>query len=79
MFLNGKVYQLAQIIRADNLMLVSVYLSGESGSISPTFQIRGSETEFFSKYQDQLEHYRKCSDAVSEEKFNSLLRKHTVE
>lgn len=72
--LNRSAYQLAQIIRADNLMLISVYLLGKSGSFATTFQIRGPGTELFSKYQEQLEFYWRHGVPVSEDEFNSLLR-----
>ncbi len=48
-------YHLAQIIRADDRMLVTIYLSGQAGSPSPTFQVLGAESKFFKLYEDQFE------------------------
>jgi hypothetical protein len=45
----------AQIIRADDRMLVATYLSGKSGSPSPTMQLRGVESSYFQKYAEQIE------------------------
>ncbi len=53
--LNSKYYQLAQIIRADNQILVALYLSHKTGSTSPTFQIAGPDSSFFETYTQQFE------------------------
>jgi hypothetical protein len=45
----------AQTIRADERMLVAIYLSGRSGGLSPTMQLRGSGSSYFCKYDDQFE------------------------
>ncbi len=45
----------AQIIRADDRMLVSTYLIGEGGSKSPTMQIRGTGSAYFETYKTQFE------------------------
>lgn len=47
--------QVAQIIRADDRMLVALYLSGRSGGHSPTLQLTGPATKFFGTYHDQFE------------------------
>jgi hypothetical protein len=48
-------YHLAQIIRADDHILVAVYLSGKTGGPSPTFQVRGPKTEYFQIFSEQIE------------------------
>lgn len=52
--LTHKTLHLAQIIRADDRMLVANYLSGKSGSVSPTMQLRGSDSSYFRKYAKQF-------------------------
>jgi hypothetical protein len=47
--------QVAQIIRADDRMLVALYLSGRTGGHSPTLQLVGPATKFFNTYEDQFE------------------------
>ena len=53
--LTTRSYHLAQIIRADDHILVAVYLSGKTGGPSPTFQVRGPETEYFRTFSEQIE------------------------
>jgi hypothetical protein len=45
----------AQMIRADNRMLVAIYLSGKSGSPSPTTQLRGPHSAYFTTYAEQFD------------------------
>jgi hypothetical protein len=52
--LSHQFYHPAQIIWADNQILVSNYLSGKSGSPSPTFQVM-EPSEYFSLYKEQIE------------------------
>jgi len=52
--LNNQFYQLAQIIQADDRILVSLYLSGRTGSPSPTLQIKGP-SRYYSTYSEQVE------------------------
>lgn len=52
--LSDESYHPAQIIRADHQILVSNYLSGKSGSPSPTFQVT-EPSEYFSLYKEQVE------------------------
>lgn len=52
--LNLFFYQLTQIIRADDQMLVATYLTRRSGTPSPTFQIHGYDTDFYKTYQEQF-------------------------
>jgi hypothetical protein len=44
----------SQIIRADNMLLISLYLSGKSGRPFPTIQIKDSSTAWFRTYTDQF-------------------------
>jgi hypothetical protein len=64
--LTSRSQHLAQVIRADDHILVAVYLSGKGGSPSPTFQVRGPETAYFRTYTEQIEilweRCRKVSD-----------------
>jgi hypothetical protein len=64
--LTNRSQHFAQVIRADDHILVAVYLSGKSGSPSPTFQVRGPETAYFRTYAEQIEilweRCRKVSD-----------------
>lgn len=48
-------YHLAQIIRADNRMVVATYLSGKAGTPSPTMELRGEDSEYFKTYLGQVE------------------------
>jgi len=62
-------YHLAQIIIADNKMLVSNYLSDESGHPIPTMQIEGEHTKYFLTYKKQFDtlwkYAAKLSDLIS--------------
>jgi hypothetical protein len=69
-------YHLAQIIRADDHILVAVYLSGKTGGPSPTFQVRGPGTEYFRTFSDQIEILWKCGRAMDEDEFRSLVTRH---
>lgn len=64
-------YHLAQIIRADDHILVAVYLSGKTGGPSPTFQVRGPQTEYFQIFSEQIEFLWKRGRAVSEDELPS--------
>lgn len=44
----------SQIIRADDRILVALYLSGKTGGPSPTFQVKGERTSYFEKYTEQF-------------------------
>lgn len=44
-----------QIIRADDRMLVALYLSGKGGSESPTLQLWGEDSELFKTYNSQFD------------------------
>ena len=70
--LTNGFYHLAQIVRADDRILVAVYLSGKSGTPSPTFQVRGPGSEYFQTYSDQIEILWKGGREVKESEFGSL-------
>lgn len=53
--LSAEYPQLAQIVRADDCMLVALYLSGRTGGHSPTLQLTGPSSRFFDAYQQQFE------------------------
>lgn len=55
----------SQIIRTDNRMIVSTYLSGKSGSLFPTMQIQEIDTNWFKLYLEQFEINRSRSRLVS--------------
>jgi hypothetical protein len=63
----------AQIIRADDHILVAVYLSGKSGGPSPTFQLRGSETAYFRTYSEQIEILWERGRIVSDNEFHQIV------
>lgn len=46
---------LSQIIRADDELLVAIYLSGKSGGPSPTMKLRGPQSTYFTVYKEQFE------------------------
>jgi len=70
--LTTRSYHLTQIIRADDRMLVAIYLSGKTGSPSPTFQVRGPETVYFQIYQDQVNILWNRGREVSEEEWQRI-------
>jgi len=53
--LTYKFLHYAQLIRADDRMLVALYLSGKSGSPSPTMQLLGFKSKYFLTYNEQFE------------------------
>lgn len=44
----------SQIVKADDRMMVALYLSGKTGGPSPTFQLEGEQTVYFAKYSEQF-------------------------
>lgn len=66
-------YHLAQIIRADDKILIAIYLSGKSGTPSPTFQLRGPDTEYFRTYQEQIEILWRHGREVDDDEFRQIL------
>jgi|GEM_PF-5858671 len=65
-------YHLAQIVRADDHMLVATYLSGKSGSPSPTFQVKGPDTAYFRTYQGQIDILWNRGREVSDDEFHRI-------
>lgn len=62
--LTTNLYHLAQIVRADDKMLVAMYLSGKSGGHSLTFQLKGPHTEYFKTYMKQIDIlWKDCKDS----------------
>jgi hypothetical protein len=66
---------LSQIIRADDRMLVALYLSGKTGSPSPTFQIKGTQTKYFQKYLEQTDIHWERSEKLDFNELKELLNK----
>jgi len=53
--LTEHVVHLAQIIRCDDQVLISPYLSGETGGPSPAFQAEGTESAYHQTYSRQFD------------------------
>ena len=53
--LTWKSLHFAQLIHADDQMLVALYLTGKTGGPSPTFQLQGPQSTYFSTYAEQFE------------------------
>jgi hypothetical protein len=53
--LTTQILHPVQLIRADDLMLICWYLSGKSGSSSPTIQLQGSGSAYWVKYEELFE------------------------
>jgi hypothetical protein len=66
----------AQIIRADERMLVAIYLSGKAGSPSPTMQLRGSDSIYFRKYEDQFITFWERTEPLSDDRVIQILQKY---
>lgn len=64
----------AQIIRADERMVVGIYLSGKSGTPSPTMQLRGSDSSYFRKYEEQFESLWGQPKPLNDERFSRILQ-----
>jgi len=74
--LTTQVIHMAQIFRADNLMLVAIYLSGKSGGPSPTMQLKGPESTYFLKYAEQFEIIWRRAKLLGDEQFRQILEEH---
>lgn len=72
--LNSKFYQLAQIIRADDRLLVAIYLSKTSGSPSPTFQVVGPDSTYFKTYSQQFEILWEHGNEITDDEFQKMLQ-----
>jgi hypothetical protein len=71
--LTNRHYHLAQIVRADEKMLVATYLSRKTGSAAPTFQLRGPETAYYSTYLEQIDSLWADGLEVSDEDIQEIL------
>ena len=71
--LTYQTLHLAQIIRADECMLVAIYLSGKSGGPSPTMQLRGATSSYFRKYDDQFEILWRRAKPLDDDRISQLL------
>jgi hypothetical protein len=74
--LTVQTLHLVQMIRADDRMLVGMYLSGKSGTPSPTLQLRGTESCYFQKYAEQFETLWKRARPVSDDRFIQILQEY---
>jgi hypothetical protein len=68
----------AQIIRADDRMIVATYLSGKSGSPSPTMQLRGTGSSYFQKYAEQIDLLWKRATPADDEQLDRVLREYSA-
>jgi hypothetical protein len=62
----------AQMIRADERMVVAIYLSGKSGGPSPTVQLRDSESSYFRKYAEQFETLWQRAEPLDDDRFSKI-------
>lgn len=63
----------AQIIRADEQMIVAIYLSGKSGGPSPAMQLQGSNSSYFRKYAEQFEILWQRAEPLNDDRFRHIL------
>jgi len=75
--LTTEYLHLAQIIRADDLMLVGIYLSGKSGTPSPTMQLRGPKSTYFNKYVEQFELMWNRGKPIDDARFRQILKEYS--
>lgn len=61
-----------QIVRADERMIVAIYLSGKSGGPSPTLQLRGPGSSYFRKYAEQFEIFWQRACKLEGERLSAL-------
>jgi len=73
--LTNRFYHLAQIIRADDRILVGVYLSGKIGGSAPSFQVKGPETAFYQAYHEQIDILWKRGREVSDNELDEPVTK----
>ena len=62
------------MIRADERMLIAIYLSGQSGGPCPTFQIRSSESAYFRTYSEQFQTLWGRAQQVDSKGFERILK-----
>jgi hypothetical protein len=65
-----------QMIRADERMLVTIYLSGKSGTPAPTLQLRGAKSSYFQKYAEQFETLWERARYLDDRRFDQILQEY---
>lgn len=65
-----------QMIRANDRMVLASYLSGRSGTPSPTMQIRGDKSSYFQKYAKQFETLWERAKPFGDDQFNKVLQEY---
>ena len=73
--LTTKFMHLTQIIRADERILVGLYLSGKSGGLTPIFQLQGERSFYFSTYNEQFEIIWERARKMSQSQLQELVQK----
>lgn len=76
--MTSRCLHFAQVIRADNQMLVTFYLSGKSGKPCPTMQLRGPRTEYFERYSEQFKILWRRGRALTFVDLEDLVSRFTV-
>jgi hypothetical protein len=74
--LTHQTLHLAQVIRADERMLVANYLTGKSGGPSPTMQLRGSGSSYFRKYDEQFEILWRRARLLDDDRISQIVQKY---
>jgi hypothetical protein len=74
--LTHQTLHLAQVIRADERMLVANYLTGKSGGPSPTMQLRGSDSSYFRKYDEQFEILWRRARLLDDDRISQIVQKY---
>jgi hypothetical protein len=65
----------AQIIQADERILVAIYLSGKTGGASPTFQFKGKDSVYFQTYMNQCDILWKRARKISFDELQDFVTK----
>jgi hypothetical protein len=73
--LTTRSLHLVQLIRADEQMLIGLYLSGTGGGESPTMQLRGRKSVYFAKYAEQFNIMWKRGKPLDDNDFHQMLEK----
>jgi hypothetical protein len=74
--LTDKFLHYFQIIRADERMLICLYMAGKTGSSSPTFQLQGAHSIYFDTYQQQFDEIWKRGKTTDLTQLHEIVRKH---
>jgi hypothetical protein len=64
---------LSQLVRADDRMVLAIYLSGKTGGPSPTIQLKGEQSIYFMKYVEQFNIVWERSQPVEWHDLNKLV------